>query len=584
MGNRLMKRLFQKLKGQAGFFDPLSIGIGIAVVCIGVTMVNEVFIKPIDSVLTAKLNNPDAITSLSLGPSTYEFDEKDVLIRHGVVTPAGRGWQYEDKIGKWTFAPNGINDPARHIYYEEYEGTSKQWVLAPDGLSSHRRQIYDEERKRWKYVYAPHVEDYLSGKRTGISTIYENEPEDMLASGHKDEEVQDYDKSIEGIHGADMIRSDSAEDLQAQEKVLNALAPLFDDKNETMQTFINKSYLTEADDLEVYDIEHDIEETVKEVLYSHAKPDASDLSLTSIYDKTMQYMQSAGDGLSDLFNRSREVFENMQKEMDEQNALAEAETIAKRKELNRHLLSVQYNEKIIQKYEQLESQGFIISNPSEWAEAERRVAYAQGKIRELEDEIGKREMVAQIQPDIIAEEPAKIEDTAQEAYTIEESSPDFEEVQDADTAFTIIPEDIADGNIVKGTIPESIMNNDRTWAVNGLYTWADYHVSQPGGYTGFYFKIKENGLDFLVPGNSNYYQYSYYLDYPTLYIRIDNLRHIRGRTIEEYEIYSLLYSPETQTWNGTFNHVRIRVDPSQTLIGGGPAECIPTGGSHDFSF
>ena len=51
-----------------------------------------------------------------------------------------------------------------------------------------------------------------------MSTIYKNEPLDMLASGDKDEEVQDYYKSMEDIYGADRIRRDPAKDLQAQKK------------------------------------------------------------------------------------------------------------------------------------------------------------------------------------------------------------------------------------------------------------------------------------------------------------------------------------------------------------------------------
>ena len=101
------------------FFDLLTLGIGIAVTCIGRTKVNAFFSKIGGERPYRKASYPDAITLLSLGPSNYEFDGKDALMRQGVGTAGGRNRIFEEEIQRWTFTPEGIKDPARKIYAVE---------------------------------------------------------------------------------------------------------------------------------------------------------------------------------------------------------------------------------------------------------------------------------------------------------------------------------------------------------------------------------------------------------------------------------------------------------------------------------
>lgn len=100
--------------------------------------------------------------------------------------------------------------------------------------------------------------------------------------------------------------------------------------------------------------------------------------------------------------------------------LADEEAVDLKKELERNYLSHKYNKEILEKYKALEDMGFIITDTTDIAEAERRLADINNKIEELSSKIQEQEQR-------MLTEEEKIEETAGEEAVLEEEISEEEE-------------------------------------------------------------------------------------------------------------------------------------------------------------
>ena len=358
-----MKQITEFLKKFKDRTGELTIAVGLGIVvftfsCLLIQDFGNTYVKPY---LDAKSENPDAVISIELSDTPrYEH----YIIENGVI---------EERT------------------YEENNNTPES--------------IYDEDTEI--------VVNYQGPRNSSPATVIPIKP------SYTGEGIVIFD---DGSTWDDVFPPESVLDKwdsnKGQEKLIKITSQLLNKKSNNLDNFVEKNFLENIANSENADIDKDINEAIEDLVIQNSAKDNENSENINIVSSTLNKIYEGLKKTSaDISDKSKNIFDFIREELKKKQMLADIELVKLRKEAEKLKLSRDYNEKIIKKYEMLESQGYTVTDASQWAEAKRRYDKAMQEIAIVEGRI--EDM--QIQKDLSA-------DTVQSAsadYTYEETTSTF---------------------------------------------------------------------------------------------------------------------------------------------------------------